>query len=151
MLYSIGEVAKMTGLNISTLRYYDKEGLFSAMGRNEGGIRVFTNREIVATRIIECLKSTGLSIKDIKQFMEWGQEGDATLQKRRDLYYERLEAVKQQLEQVQQSMRIIEFKCWYYDTALDKGTEDAVRNLSPDEVPEEMRNVYVPFCLSAKE
>ncbi len=72
------------------------------------------------------------------------------MQKRRDLYYERLEAVKQQLEQVQQAMKVIKFKCWYYDTALEKGTENAVLNLSPDEIPEELQNVYAPFCVSAQ-
>jgi len=148
--YSIGEVSKITGLSISTLRYYDREGLFPSMGRNGGGIRVFTDREIVATRIIECLKFTGLSIQDIRQFMQWGAEGDATLQKRRDLYYERLEAVKKQLEQVEQALKVIRFKCWYYDTALENGTEDAVINLPADEIPEELRNVYAPFCVGAK-
>lgn len=77
------------------------------MVRNNGGNRVFPDPEIAATRIIEFLKFIGLSIKDIKQFMEWGEEGDVTLQKRRDLHYERLDAVKQQLVRVQQVIRLL--------------------------------------------
>ena len=54
MYYSIGEVAKTTNIAISTLRYYDREGMFPAMARSNGGIRVFSQREVDATRVIEC-------------------------------------------------------------------------------------------------
>ena len=40
-------------------------------------------------KVIECLKATGMQIKDIKQFLDWCHEGDNTLQKRRDMFYER--------------------------------------------------------------
>ena len=61
---TIGEISKMFGLPISTLRYYDKEGLFPNMKRSSG-IRIFSESEIEALRVIECLKKTGLEIKDI--------------------------------------------------------------------------------------
>ena len=68
-MYTIGQVSKMFNLPISTLRYYDKEGLFPDMNR-ESGIRKFSDKELEALRVIECLKKSGLEIKDIKQFME---------------------------------------------------------------------------------
>ena len=58
----------------TTLRYYDKEGLFPDLERSSG-IRRFSEKEIEALRIIECLKKTGMEIKDIKQFVEWCAEG----------------------------------------------------------------------------
>ena len=67
-MYTIGQVSEMFGLPVSTLRYYDKEGLFPNMKR-ESGIRKFDDREIEALRVIECLKKSGLEIRDIKQFM----------------------------------------------------------------------------------
>lgn len=67
-MYTIGQVSKMFNLPISTLRYYDKEGLFPDMNR-ESGIRKFSEKELEALRVIECLKKSGLEIKDIKQFM----------------------------------------------------------------------------------
>lgn len=73
-MYSIGEVSKMFDLPVSTLRYYDKEGLFPNMQR-VSGIRKFSDNEIEAIRVIECLKKSGLEIKEIKQFMEWCSEG----------------------------------------------------------------------------
>ena len=66
-MYSIGEVSKMFDLPVSTLRYYDKEGLFPNMQR-VSGIRKFSDNEIEAIRVIECLKKSGLEIKEIKQF-----------------------------------------------------------------------------------
>lgn len=58
-MYTIGQVSEMFGLPISTLRYYDKQGLFPGMERR-AGIRRFTDRELKSLRIIECLKKIGL-------------------------------------------------------------------------------------------
>ena len=64
-MYSIGQVAEMFGLHISTLRYYDKQGLFPNMERTSG-IRRFSDQEIETLRVIECLKRAGMEIKDIR-------------------------------------------------------------------------------------
>jgi len=139
MYHSIGEVANITGIAISTLRYYDREGMFPNMERSSGGIRVFSDKEIETIKVIECLKTSGLSIKDIKQFLDWCQEGDASLLKRRQMFYERLEAVKKQMEELQKTMNTIKFKCWYYDTALASGTEETPKNMPIEEMPEEIQ------------
>ena len=76
-MYTIGQVSKMFGLPVSTLRYYDKEGLFPDMERSSG-IRRFGQRELEALRVIECLKKYGMEIKDIRQFMEWCAQGSST-------------------------------------------------------------------------
>jgi len=68
-MYSIGQVAEMFGMPISTLRYYDKQGLFPNMER-VSGIRKFSEAKIEALRVIECLKKAGMEIRDIKQFMD---------------------------------------------------------------------------------
>lgn len=139
MPYSIGEVAKATGIAVSTLRYYDREGMFPGMERSGGGIRLFSGAEIEAIRIIECLKVSGMPIKDIKKFLDWCQEGDSSLEKRRDMFYERFAVAERQMEELQKAMEIIKFKCWYYDTALSKGTEEALKNMPEEEIPEEAR------------
>ena len=84
-MYTIGQVSEMFGLPISTLRYYDKQGLFPGMERISG-IRKFSEKEIEALHVIECLKRSGLEIKDIKQFMDWCVEGAATYPKRKELF-----------------------------------------------------------------
>ena len=68
-MYTIGQVSEMFGLPISTLRYYDKQGLFPNMER-VSGIRKFSEAEIEALRVIECLKKAGMEIKDINVFVE---------------------------------------------------------------------------------
>lgn len=140
MFYSIGEVAKMFNIATSTLRYYDREGLFPNVKRSNGGIRVFSDAEVETLKVIECLKSTGMEIKDIKLFLDWCAEGDATLKQRRDMFYERKAVVEKQMEAIWKTMDMIQYKCWYYETALVAGTADALKNMSYDDLPDYVRN-----------
>lgn len=139
MFYSIGEVANTTGITISTLRYYDREGMFPNIGRTNGGIRVFSEIEMNTIRVIECLKSSGMSIKEIKKFLVRCHEGDNSLRERRDMFYNRFEEVQKQIEVLQKTVNMLKYKCWYYDTAVAAGTEEVVRNLPVDEIPEDIR------------
>ncbi len=140
MFYSIGEVAKMFNIATSTLRYYDREELFPNMKRSNGGIRVCSDDEVETLKVIECGRSTGMEIKDIKLFLDWCTEGDSTLQQRRDLFYERKAVVEKQMEAIQKTMEMIQYKCWYYETALAAGTADALKNMPYDDLPEYVRN-----------
>lgn len=124
MYYSIGEVAEKLNLPTSTIRYYDKEGLLPFIKRNRSGIRMFAESDISMLEIIECLKSTGMPIKDIKQFSNWCTKGDLSLQERYDMFLERRKSVEEQIAILQKSLEKIDHKCWYYKTALDAGTEN---------------------------
>jgi DNA-binding transcriptional MerR regulator len=139
MFYSIGEVANKLNIPTSTLRYYDREGLLSNVKRSNGGIRVFSDVEIGTLKVVECLKATGMQIKDIKQFLDWCSEGEKTLQKRRDMFYERRAIVEQQIEELQRTMQVVQYKCWYYETAYEADSEDVPRNMSLDDLPEDAR------------
>jgi DNA-binding transcriptional MerR regulator len=126
--YSISEVAKELNLTVYTLRYYDKEGLMPFVERTASGTRLFKESDIDALKVIECLKSTGMPIKDIKNFIDWCSEGDSTLQQRYDMFMERKASVEAQMEELKKTMELIEHKCSYYKTALDAGTEDIHKN-----------------------
>lgn len=139
MQHSIGEVSRLTGIAISTLRYYDREGLFPEMARSAGGIRVFSDAELETLEMIECLKMTDMPIKDIKQFLDWVHQGDSTLELRRDMFYERLAIIKQKMADLQQTLNVIKYKCWFYDTAVAAGSGDAPNHVPIDEMPEELR------------
>ena len=139
--YSIGQVAEMFGLPISTLRYYDKEGLFPKLARSAGR-RQFSDREIEALRVIECLKASGLEIKDIKQFMQWCSEGPSTYAQRKQLFEGRRKAVEEEMTQLQKTLDLLKFKCWYYDTAIEDGSEDRIQRMLPDKLPEEIQRFY---------
>ena len=115
-MYTIGQVAEMFDLPISTLRYYDKQGLFPQLIR-ESGIRKFSENEIEALRVIECLKKSGLEIKDIKQFFEWVSEGPSSYPERKQLFETQKEAVITEMKHLEKTLAMLEFKCWYYDKA----------------------------------
>ncbi|TWD93442.1 DNA-binding transcriptional MerR regulator [Neobacillus bataviensis] len=126
--YSISEVAKELNLTVYTLRYYDKEGLIPFVERTTSGTRVFKESDIDALKVIECLKATGMPIKEIKTFIDWCSEGNATLQQRYDMFLDRKAHVEAQMEELKKTMEIIDHKCFYYKTALDAGTEDIHKN-----------------------
>ena len=140
-MYSIGQVAEMFGLPISTLRYYDKQGLFPNMER-VSGIRKFGDTEIEALRVIECLKKAGMEIKDIRQFMDWCVEGPSTYPQRKALFEEQRSHMEAELEQMNRTLDMLKFKCWYYETALADGNEDRIHEMLPDRLPEEIQAYY---------
>ena len=135
MLYTVGEMAKILGIAASTLRYYDQEGLLPFVERSQGGIRMFTERDYGSLLVISCLKKSGLSIKEIKAFIGMAQEGDSSLQQRLALFRRRKEAVERQISELQETLALLQYKCWYYEKACQAGTEDAVRHLLCSEVP----------------
>ncbi len=140
-MYTIGQVAEMFDLPISTLRYYDKQGLFPQLTR-ESGIRKFSDNEIEALRVIECLKKSGLEIKDIKLFMEWCAEGSATYSNRFELIHKQKERVEAEIQQLHKTLDMLTYKCWYYTQATEDGNEDKVKALTPDGLPEDIRRAY---------
>ena len=140
-MYTIGQVSEMFHLPISTLRYYDKEGFFPNLVR-KGNIRYFSDNELEALRIIECLKQSGLEIKDIKQFFEWVTEGSSSYTKRKELFEHRKAAVKEEIKQLEKTLAMLEFKCWYYDTAIADGTEDRINTMLPDTLPKDIQKLY---------
>ena len=140
-MYTIGQVSEMFHLPISTLRYYDKEGFFPNLVR-KGNIRYFSDNELEALRIIECLKQSGLEIKDIKQFFEWVTEGSSSYTKRKELFEHRKAAVKEEIKQLEKTLAMLEFKCWYYETAIKDGNEDRLNEMLPDHLPKEIQELY---------
>ena len=141
MYYPIGQVSRMFDLPVSTLRYYDKEGLFPNMQRSSG-IRRFAETELEALRVIECLKKSGMEIRDIKQFMEWCTEGSSTYPKRRELFLRQKAAVEAEIRRLSQTLDMINFKCWYYEEAIKDGNEERVGSMRPKEMPEDIRRAY---------
>ncbi|WP_295363899.1 MerR family transcriptional regulator [uncultured Succinivibrio sp.] len=140
-MYTIGQLSKMFDLPVSTLRYYDKEGLFLDLQRTSG-IRKFNDRQVEALRVIECLKKSGLEIKDIRQFMKWCEEGPSTYQKRKDMFEKQKENIEAEMEKLNRTLSMIKFKCWYYEQALKDGSEEKIQQMIPDKLPEDIQELY---------
>ncbi len=140
-MYTIGQISEMFGLPISTLRYYDKEGLFPDLQR-QSGIRQFSEKEVDALRVIECLKASGLEIRAIKRFMQWCSEGPSTFPQRKALFEARRTAVEAEIERLNHILDMLKYKCWYYAKACEDGTEDGILAMLPDRLPPQIQKLY---------
>lgn len=143
-MYTIGQVSQMFNIPISTLRYYDKEGFFPNLKRSSG-IRRFSEQDIEALKVIECLKESGLELKDVKQFIKWATKGSSTYKSRKELFEKRKIAVEQEIEKLQKTLNILEYKCWYYDKAIKDGTEDKIYKMLPNKLPTKIQKLYDSF------
>lgn len=139
--YSISEVASMMGVAPSTLRYYEKEGLLPNVKRVNGK-RVFEEKDFDWLRVLNCLKNTGMPIRRIKEYVKLSQMGDASLEARYALIKQQREYVQDQIDRLNYYMKELDYKDWYYRTAIELGSEKAVQNksrakeLNLDTIPE---------------
>lgn len=140
-MYTIGQVAELYNFPISTLRYYDKEGLFPNLKR-QSGIRQFDDKDLESLRIIECLKASGLGISDIKRYFELCQQGNSTYAERRQLFEKRKKAVEAEIERLNKTLDLLKYKCWYYDKAIEDGNEDGIHAMLPDHLPQDIQQLY---------
>ena len=118
--YSISQVSERTGYSADTLRFYEKTGLLPGVARR-GGRRAYSETNLLAVKLIDCLKKTGMPIAEIAEFMRLTTKGDETVTKRLDMMRKREIAAKAQLAEIQASLAHIEFKVWYYETAAKEG------------------------------
>lgn len=139
MVYTVGEASKVLNVAPSTLRYYDKEGLLPFVERSDGGIRVFQEKDFDWLFIIECLKKSGLSIKDIKNYIDMALKGDETIDDRLRLFQRQREKVMGQMAELQNTLDALNYKCWFYETAKKAGTTSVPQNMTIDEIPERLR------------
>ncbi len=124
MRYSIGKVAKKLGLTAHTLRYYDKEGLLPFVKKGSSGARVFEDEDVDWLIILECLKGTGMQLKDIKTYMDLCQLGDETLEQRLALFKKQKVKLEEQQNRLLRYQEKIDFKIAYYEAAVKHGSVD---------------------------
>lgn len=138
MYHTIKDVSKRTNLTPYTLRYYAKEGLLDFVERNSSGVRIFKESDIEFIYVIECLKHSGLTIKEIKSFVDWCMEGDSTLEQRLEMFRSRKEKLEEQIAALQHILAVASYKCWYYETAMAAGTVAVHDTIKPEEIPADM-------------
>ena len=141
MVYTVGEMAKLLGVTASTLRYYDKEGLLPFVERSSGGIRMFRESDIEWLRVIECMKKAGMSIKDIRQYIELALKGDDTIELRLMMFRRQKEVLQQKMAEMQHTMAMLKYKCWYYETAKAAGTVEVPQNMKESDVPKQFQDI----------
>ena len=139
MFYTIGEMARKLNVAPSTLRYYDKEGLLPFVERSSGGIRMFKDEDMEWLRLLGCLKKAGMPLKEIRSFLDWSRQGDATISHRLELLEKQRQSVLEQQKQLEDTLLMLDYKRWYYQTAQEAGTCAVHDSLTPEQVPEQFR------------
>ncbi len=121
--YSISQISEILEISPYTLRYYEKEHLLPPVAR-ENGRRVYTDEDIDALRTVQCLKQSGMSIKEIRRFLRLAGQGNATLAERRQIFYEQEQEVLRQIEALNETLKKVRMKEQYYDEAMKAAEEE---------------------------
>lgn len=142
MNYTIGEVSEMLNIPVSTLRYYDSQKLLLDLKRDDTGNRIFDETNINALKLINCLKTSGISIKDIKKFMLLAKQGDKTISERKNFFLIQKQNIKDKINELEKAMNMVEYKYWYYQTAEKDKTEKYVKNINIKDMPKNIQEAY---------
>jgi len=127
--YSIKQISEITGYSQSTLRYYEKEKLLPPVKRNINGVRIYSEDYLEWISLISCLKNTNMPVSEIKKFVVFCAEGDKTLKERLDIVLKHQQDIKDQIAELKNYQKHIDFKVEYYKKAIEAGNEDAVKYL----------------------
>ncbi len=141
MMYTVSETAKMLNVSAATLRYYEREGLLPFVERTSGGIRMFTDQDIPWLKQILFLKQGGMSVKEIRRYVELVMQGDRTLSDCLQFFQEQRETLQEQIRQLQQALDVVNYNCWYYETAMSKGSILNMKKMTEEDIPQEFREV----------
>ena len=114
MFFTIKQVSEKTDLPPHVLRYYENEGLLPSVGRSLRGIRRYSEHDLEWLGLICCLKNTGMSIKQIKNFVELSLEGDVTLQRRCELLTEHKKQVETQIQEMKRHLQKVTRKIEHF-------------------------------------
>ncbi len=114
MDYSMEQVSKLTSLPPHTLRFYEREGLLPNVNRSKGGIRKFTDEDLEWLGLVRCLKETGMSIKQIRTFVELSQQGAQTLKQRCDMLLLHRVEVEEKIRVLGKHLKKVDHKIAYF-------------------------------------
>lgn len=119
-MYTISEMQSILNINASTLRYYEKEGILPEIERNDGGRRVYREEHVLLMKFLLCLKETGMSIEDLKAYMNLGYQVETMLEDRKDILIQHKKSVEHQIAQIQSNLERINQKIGFYDDLISK-------------------------------
>ncbi|MBN2266871.1 MAG: MerR family transcriptional regulator [Candidatus Babeliaceae bacterium] len=120
MTYTIKEFAQKVNLSAPTLRYYEKEGLLPASKRLNNSHRIYNDSDIPWVTLISCLRSTGMSVSDLKHYVKLCEQGDKTVQERKQIILHQKQKIEMQLQEIKKHLELINLKLNMYDDIISK-------------------------------
>jgi DNA-binding transcriptional MerR regulator len=129
-MYTIRQVAELTGFSPDTLRYYEKIGLLKSPQRGSGGVRTYNDDNVHQLSSLNCLKKTGLSLEDIKEFIQedqcfenhssrWDVDEIQTLSSRSKILSKHLNRMEKQRRELDDIIKRTKEKLDYYNEILN--------------------------------
>lgn len=128
--YTVKEIAEMLELSTYTVRYYDNVGLLPGVDRTDGNIRNFSDYNLSWLRLVHCLRSTGLPIKDVKHYIDMCLKGDSTIPERAELIFQQEKSLRRQIKILQKQMEVLKYKKAYYQNLLETRQKDRCNPLN---------------------
>ncbi len=114
----IAEVSKLCGVSADTLRYYERAGLLRHIPRNASGIRDYNEANIATVRFVKCMRSAGVSIEALIEYMDLFDQGDSTLSSRKALLEEQRDLIAARVADIQAGLDRLDFKIANYETLI---------------------------------
>ena len=122
MLYTMTQVCKETGMTYQALKFYCNEGLIPHVKRDKNNRRVFDERDVAWIQSLTCLKKCGMSIQEMKEYLELCLQGEATIPQRKEMLARKQEALRETVQELQNSIAYIDWKQNFYDEVLSRQT-----------------------------
>ena len=116
----IAEVSEQYGLSSDTLRYYERVGLIPPVNRNESGIRDYNELDLRRVEFIKCMRSAGLPVEVLIEYVGLVQQGDKTIEARREILKVQRELLLARMKEMQKTLDILDHKIQLYENAVLK-------------------------------
>ncbi|MFC8526762.1 MerR family transcriptional regulator [Nocardia sp. NPDC057227] len=113
--YAIGEAAERSGLSRDTLRWYERIGLLSSVGRDHTGKRRFTERDLDWLQLIGRLRTTGMSVADMVRYAELVRAGESTIPERLAIFRRTRADALARIEELNQTVAVLDYKIELYE------------------------------------
>ena len=130
-MYSMKEACTLTNMTYENLKFYFNEGLVPNVKRDRRNYRVFDEHDIKWIQSLNCLKSCGMSIAEMKQYLALCMEGEGTIPERKVILAEKKETLLQSMTELQKAVAYIDWKQRFYDDVLS-GKTAYYSNLVPE-------------------
>ncbi len=130
-MYSMKEACILTNMTYENLKFYCNEGLVPNVKRDRRNYRVFDEHDIKWIQSLNCLKSCGMSIAEMKQYLALCMEGEGTILERKVILAEKKETLLQSITELQKAVAYIDWKQRFYDDVLS-GKTAYYSNLVPE-------------------
>ncbi|MBC5630422.1 MerR family transcriptional regulator [Clostridium sp. NSJ-6] len=131
-MYTMKEACDKVGISYETLKFYCKEGLVPNVKRDKNNYRIFDEKNIAWLKGLQCLRKCGMSIKDMKQYMNYCLEGVSTIPERKEMLDKSKKYLLEQVEKLNESINFIDNKQMFYDDVL-AGKINYTSNLTREE------------------